>query len=913
MTRVSISQAQNGSIKGTVLDKDTNEHLPFVNILVQGTNIGTTSNIDGQFEIVLAPGAYTIDFLFVGYKSFSQKITILKNESQTVKVQLAEQSQVIDEVKIIARVGRQTESALLLEQKEAVVISEGIGSVELSRRSVSDVASAVTKVTGITKQAETVVVRGLGDRYNAAYYNGLPLPSSDPRKKLIDLEVFKTGIISNINIAKTIQPDYYSDYSGASINIKAKRPPRTFSSELKTGVGINFEDFGKDFYRQKGGRYDYFGFDDGSRRYPIIFQGAENELFTTARIDNPPNFFDTSFNTSKWHIPLNFNVGLNLGYTFHFNNEESSLGFFSAVSYWNSFQILEDNIEAVYNSQGEFRDNYDVDLFSFSTNSTGVINVEYKINNDHRIIWNTLAINHSTDELKEFFGTDVEGDSLFIRRATFNRELLLVNQLLGKHQFNAFSLNWASAYNFIDNSIPDRKQNTLGYREDIEDYSFALSNNDPRRTHRYWQDIVENQLAGRLALNYRINKDQELEKKITIGVNLQKKDFDFQANQLNYTIINPLRTSPTPINSIDRALNLGNLRANQYIISENPNSSRFIEGELMVYGVYVNAELDFGKLTLVPAIRFEQSDQKTFYRLRTDPLTSPFQVAEIDENYFLPSLSVRYGLNDQMNLRFAGGPSVIRPKFLEIAPFLYEDVTEATIGNPGLENSEIINLDLKYEYFPSHGEVVAITVFTKFIDNPIEKVNEASSSETRTFINGENAIVAGIEAEIRKNISEKISGGINASYIFTESQTNPNQTTGRGTNIVITNPEHDLQGASPLIINANITFKDYIINKVESQLTLDYNYTDQSLYAIGGSTSSLGVQGIGDEFKKGIHSLNFIMRNKVSEKLNLNMSLKNILNSKKERFIDQENIEEELTTYRYGTGLSLSIGLSYKF
>ena len=911
----SISQAQNGSIKGTVIDKATNTPLPFVDVLVQGTSIGTTSNGDGKFEIVLTPGSYTIDFSYIGYKTLSESIAIRMNESQTVTVQLAEDSQIIDEVKVTAKVSKETESALLLEQKEAVVISEGIGAVELSKRSVSDVASAVTKITGITKQSETVIVRGLGDRYNAAYYNGLPLPSSDPRKKLIDLEVFKTGIISNISIAKTIQSNYYSDYSGASINVKAKRPPRAFSSEFKIGTGTNFETFGKDFYRQKGGRYDYFGFDDGSRRYPIVFQRSKKDLFTTANINNPPNFFGTSFNTSKWHIPLNFNIGLNAGHTFLFNNGESSFGIFSSVSYSNDYKILEDNTEAIYNSQGEFRDNYDVDQFSFSTNSTGVINAEYKIDNNHRLKWNALAINHSSDELREFFGENPEGDSLFIRRGTFKQELLLVNQLLGSHAFDAFSLDWGGVYNFINNSIPDRKQNTLGYREDIENYSFALSNNDQGQNHRYWQDITENQLAGRFALSYKLNEEEGRKKKIMIGTNIQKKYFDFEANQLNYKIVNPLRISPTPIDNIDGALNLENLRSNQYVVSENPNSSRFVEGELSVYGIYSNAELNFGQFTLVPGIRFEQSNQETFYRLRTiDRVSDPFQVAEIDKSYILPSLSVRYRLNDQMNLRFAGGRSVIRPKFLEIAPFLYEDVTESTIGNPGLENSEITNLDLKYEYFPNDGEVVAVTVFTKFIDNPIEKVNEASSSETRTFINGEKAIATGIEGEIRKNISEKFSGGINASYIFTQSETDPQKRTGRGTNIVITNPEHDLQGASPLIINANLTYKDYIINNVESQLTLDYNYTDRSLYAIGGSIiSKTDVDGIGDEFKKGIHSLNFIMRNKINNKLSIDISLKNILNSKNERFIDQKNIEKELTTYRYETGLNLSIGLSYKF
>ncbi len=189
---VSISFAQKGTISGKITDKDVNnEPMPFANVMLKGTTIGTATDIDGNFELAVNPGNYVVQISFVGYETVEVPVQVKANETITVNQAIGSGSVKLDDIVVTQTINRQKENALLLEQKNAVEIKQNIGAQELSRKGVSDVATAVTKTTGITKQegSGTIFVRGLGDRYNSTTLNGLPLPSTDPEKKNIGLDI----------------------------------------------------------------------------------------------------------------------------------------------------------------------------------------------------------------------------------------------------------------------------------------------------------------------------------------------------------------------------------------------------------------------------------------------------------------------------------------------------------------------------------------------------------------------------------------------------------------------------------------------------------------------------------------------------------------------------------------------------
>ena len=213
------------TISGTVTDKDMETAtLPFVNISLQGTNIATTSDENGHYSIDVKPGSYTIEFSYIGYLTSVENVLVNQSEEKSLNKSLLSDSEVLTEVVIKARVNRQKESALLMEQKNLVEIKQHIGAEEFSKKGVGNAAAAVAKVTGISKAegSGTMYVRGLGDRYNSTSLNGLPIPSNDTEKKNIDLELFPTDIIQYIGIDKIYSAKMYGDFAGGNIDIVSK-------------------------------------------------------------------------------------------------------------------------------------------------------------------------------------------------------------------------------------------------------------------------------------------------------------------------------------------------------------------------------------------------------------------------------------------------------------------------------------------------------------------------------------------------------------------------------------------------------------------------------------------------------------------------------------------------------------------
>ena len=200
-----IANAQDrGTVKGLLTDKEyNNDPLPFANVQLKGTTIGTTSDFDGLYTLSLDPGDHTIVFSFLGYKKIEKKFIITSGETIIIdQLMSAEEGVALDEIIIKSSTNKEKVSVLILEQKKAIAIKTVLGAQELSIKGISDAGAAVTKTTGVSKGTKNIIVRGLGDRYNSTTFNGLPLPSEDPEYKNISLAFFETSIIKNIGVNK---------------------------------------------------------------------------------------------------------------------------------------------------------------------------------------------------------------------------------------------------------------------------------------------------------------------------------------------------------------------------------------------------------------------------------------------------------------------------------------------------------------------------------------------------------------------------------------------------------------------------------------------------------------------------------------------------------------------------------------
>jgi len=911
-----------GTVKGKVTDKEmSGDVLPFANIYVKGTSIGSTTDMDGNYTISVPVGQQTIVFSFIGYQTIEETINVVAGKTTVLNKEMgASEGVALDEIEITTTVNKEKESALLLEQKKATVIQTKIGAQELSKKGVSDVATAVTKTTGISKQEGSggVFVRGLGDRYNVTMLNGLPLPSNDPSKKNINLDIFSTDIVQYVGIDKTYSPQNYGDFGGANIDISSKVYTGTGFVELGLGMGANSAAVSQsDFYLTDGPNYSGFY----SNNYPDFPLNNYN--------------FETSWDRVKSNPPINGSYSIKGGDVFNIG-ENAKINFFSVASFDNGYKYKEGIARGNVATNGLIRRDYDYKGYSYETNTTlmGGLRFKYK---DHTFNYNGLYVNTTTQKQEEYEGiVDVfdyapEGGA-FVQRQTFDRTQLIVHQLLGDHRLNdKFDISWGGSYNFVLNNVPNRRQVILSpddWDEPEGPKSFRNANNQSDN-HRYYHNLQEEELAARVATSYKFakNEDDEYKGKLILGYNGRFKNAYFEATQFNFAI-RDRGNQPIVEDQYD---------LDSYFNQENFNNGLFeivtFRGGLgsgidvlLPQTYYAEQYINAGFMSLeymfseafsgVFGVRLEQVNQNVYWDTSLSNGENELSFLE-----YLPSVSLKYVLNDQQNLKFAASKTYTLPQYKERAPFQYEDVANTTFGNAALYQSTNYNIDFKWDYFPKSSEIISAGVFGKYIQNPINEIVINSASNDVSWVNsGDKATVIGAEIELRKNIFEDeiesgdnylksdLTAGFNFSYMYSNQELDGDkvlrETTERGfpLSVDFSFDESSLTGASDVLVNADVSYFREFTNKRSIRTTLAYNYFSDRLY-------SLATEGRGNLVQSGVSTLDFILKSKVNEKIGLNLSVKNILNPTYKTTQEKQDV----IVSSYKKGLDVSFSLTYNF
>jgi outer membrane receptor protein involved in Fe transport len=905
-----LTFAQNkGTISGVLTDKDSNnETLPFANVLLKGTQINATTDIDGKYSINAPAGDYVIQFSFIGYESIETNVTVKSGEKITISKALGSSSYKLDDVVITTTVNKQKETALLLEQKNAVEIKQSIGAQELARKGVSDVASAVTKVSGVSKQegSGSVFVRGLGDRYNVTTLNGLPLPSNNPKNKNILLDIFSTDVVESVGISKTFESQNYADFGGANVDIVAKKMSGSPFVQVGVGVGTNTNVSKLNhFYLQDGP--SYFGFKKIST--------PSNPLL--------PYNYSTSWDRQERKNTLNNNFSLSAGKKFNVG-ENGSIGTFITAGFDAENKYNEGIYRTNITAQGTANADYFRKSYEFNTNSTVMGTADYKINRNNSILYTTLFLNSTSQDYSEYDGKNIEFSGLdqvgFIKRGTFNKTQLLVNQLIGKHKYNErLDANWKIGYSLLDNTIPDRMQNTFVPSNDgSTDYNFFK--NSSINNHRYYQSLKEKEWSANIAGSYNFVKtaDDEFKGKATLGYSGKMKTVDFNSQQYSFfPETNKTLFPKDGFNNTDLYLNDTNFN-----LANGDSSSKLSQlysGHLNIHAIYGNAQYNFtDRLSVILGGRFEQIEQYVYYMSLDAPDGTGNTYAPVK---FLPSVIAKYKLNDKQNLKFAASNTYTLPQFKEKVKILFQEVGQSYEGNDKLYASTNYNADLSWELYPSNDEILSVTAFGKLIQNPINEMYTNSSSGNITWANtGEKAVVAGIELEFRKNIfevsdandlKEKLSFGFNGSYMYQDmdlSNAKVLNENGFGANFTYKNSK--LSGAADFLANADMSFTKEFKNDKDITATVTYAYVSDKLAVIGTSER-------GNLIDKSIGRLDFILKSSLTKKLNIGLSYKNILNPVYTRFTDQSKAPviktADVLASSYKIGSNLSLSLNYKF
>lgn len=918
-----VLHAQNdtsGSIVGKLTDKEMDgEPLPFANVLIKGTSKGATTDMEGLYSLTnLEEGTYTIAFSFLGYETLEvPNVEVVAGKITEVNTELGSSAASLDEVVISTVSRRDSEVALLLDQKNAIEIKQSIGTEELARKAVNTVEQGLSKVSGITTvQDRGIFVRGLDDRYNFLMINGLPVASSDPDFKIIPLSYISTNIISSVDVFKTFNPALYQDFAGASFLLNTKNAPSKSVTTVNFGVNYNTNSTFHDLKIDESGKQEYLGYTGDGRALPAPFQ--EGELSYRSTPEESQRLFNTSWTPTTKNAPLDTRFGITHGQNIYSNNEES-MGYFFSLNYRNSHQ-KRTGVERTLNSEGTAGQDFSSETFEFSTQKSGFFSLHYNKFDKLDLTFNTIYLQNTSNFIREAVGrndgfTQLNNRDFFIRDIKYTENDLLTLQLLGDYEWNSkkHQIHFGASGSMGNNNVPDRR--VLRAAGQGEDSEYITTNGI--NPFKFYQTLENTNYNTRIEyeLGLQRNEDNGFNTIIRVGHNFDLINYDFfnrfitaQASGTNLPNLN----TNDPQTFFDRGFSDGFLR---YTSTFDPTASSKIQQ--YVNAGYINITKKWNDLLLDIGVRAEHAPREITYREPLDRPETPYEVLKYDPLDFSPSLNIKYNLNETSNLRLAGSLTTTRPRLREILPTVYQDGDgNQVIGNPELLNSRNYNVDLKYEIFPTNAQILALTVFGKYLENPIERLARATSVGYRTYFdNFEEAYLYGLELEAKLNIGEisgsegleKITFGFNG--ILMSSNANAGENDPRFA--AVTNKDRQLQGASNWGINADLGYEIYSMEETESSINLIFNTFGRRIYAVG-------VEGADEIYEKPLNQLDLSWNTQFNEHWGLRLTARNLLNE--ETLFTQDPTQDIRFPNRFSNviegfdlGTTFGANVTYKF
>lgn len=875
-----FSYAQNkGIIAGTLTDKDlNNESLPFANVSIKGTNIGVTTDETGKYTISVDAGSYTIQFSFLGYETVEEKVEVKAGETVTINKALGSGSYQLKDVVIQNTVSREKESALLMEQKNAVEIKQSIGTQEMQRKGVSNVEQGVAKISGVSKVADRgIFIRGLDDRYNYLQINGLNFIPSDPNLKTIPLNFIPTDIVRNIDVFKTFNSGLYQDFAGAAINIWTKDISSKPYTKVSLTGGFNSISSFKDFKSGNEGGADFFGYSGNNRVIPSVFNENIAQGYQASSSESK-DMFNSSWSPEITKAPLSIGTSITNSDSFDLSNDRK-IGYIFNVNFSNNY-LSQTGQRRNLNSEGTAFKNFELSNSKYFTQKSALASVNYKKTSRYNFLFNIIYIQNSESTIEEIQGENT--DFITIDRPFFLRDTKYIEntsfgiQQLGTLYFKEkkHTLEYGIAATIGKNNMPDRKTLiTEGVGENADFVTFNGAN-----PFRFYSILDNLNVNGKVEYEIKFGNDVDGKSKNIIR-------FGYAGDMTNYDFFNRTIRVNGGGNLTDTTIDTNNPQA--FFDTNFDNGSLFyastsdptykVKIAQFINAGFLNYNRNWEKLTADLGVRFEYMFRETKSRTETSTVTSPFEIKLYDPIDFSPILNLKYALNDKTNMRFTASKTSTKPRFREILPFRYQDGDgNFSIGNPDLKNTQNYNVDLKYELFPNQTSMVAVALFGKHIQDPITRLLEGTSTGFLTkYVNFEEANLYGIELESNFSLdlifgetffAKRTTFGINTIFMKSEEKADKAKFPR------ITSTDRSLQGASDFIINADIVYELIKNEKVESKVSFIYNTFSDRIYAVG-------TDGASDIKQKPIDILDFTWRNTFSKKYQLNLTVKNILNS----------------------------------
>ena len=872
-------------IKGVVLDKKTGEPLIGVNVLLKESGKGVSTDMEGAFEFGgIARGSYTLAVSYITYRTRELTVNTAEEGSRSLVIELEPEEQLLNEVTVTARKRLEGERALLMERQTAILAIENMGTKEMAVKGISNVQEGVKKLTGISiASAGQLIVRGLGDRYSSTTLNGLAIASPNPDNKLIPLDLFPTSTVQNITVSKVYGAEEFADYSGAHIDIRTKEDISDdfLSVGLSTGGALNT--LGKQGYRMDRA---------GSLFSTPSVDGAVMKMSLTEfdQYVKTKEIFPTSFAVEKRRALPDLGGELSFGKRFTLGGQ--SLHLLGAVNASNGYRHMTDAFARTLEATGNVQSDFAYDSYEQTLNVAALGYAGCTLRSHDRIGYTFFYTRNASDTYQLREGTDSEGHDLTGSHNTTHIYTLTNHQLTGRHHWNGdrLTLEWDGSYGETGSSEPDRRQ-VMFVRDEGTLRLFKLNRQE---TMRYFGSLDETEWNGKVAVKWQWRDDNFLK----VGFNYKDKDRDYTGTRFYYNL-NRLNPTVTSVYDTDDYLNQVAVADGTVTIERKmqPKDS-YRAGNEIAAGYAVADFYPVSELLVNLGLRYEQSCQ--WVRYASDGGERYGRKRTLEQGDLFPTLNLKYTPAKGHTLRFSASRTVTRPSFVEMAPFLYQETYGGAQirGNENLTNAYNYNFDLRYELFAESGDMLSVTGYFKHLNKPIERIQELNGGATlHSFRNAEDGMAGGVEMEFRKTLAEGLRLAANVSYMYTNVKLPQDG--------AYTNKERSLQGASPILVNADLTYAPRLRGERTLNMALLYNLQGSRIHAVG-------VSGLGDIVQEAVHTLNFNLAYSPSAHWNLKLKVNDLLG--RDMVFKQEvpATGSKLTVERYGKGTDFEVGIGYK-
>jgi hypothetical protein len=897
-----------GLLEGQIVSVEDGQPVAGARIFVSGTPIDVQTDAEGRYRIELPPGDYSLSVLAASFNAQTvSEIQIASEQTATRAIELTPAGLELPDFVVLEPFVEGSLAAFVEERRTSAAVTDVLGAEQISRAGDSDAAGALKRVTGLTLvDGKFIYVRGLGERYSSTLLNGAQVPSPDPTRRVVPLDLFPTELLSGILVQKTYTADMPGEFGGGTVQLRTRGVPESFLLRTSLTVGYNDGTTGEKGLDYRGGNRDWSGFDDGNREAPPDLLAPTFPTNPAAIEGLGEALAAKGYTISESTIGPDLGGSISIGDDFQFSDGAWSLGYIGAVRYSQTWDTREEERNIIALGADALRP---VELglrtsTDRNVDASGFFSTGLKVGELHDVVATVTQLRQTTDS-RQFEDLNESGDVERRHELEWVENELTVRQFTGQHSLPELMnlvIGWQYTKSTANRYSPNTREYRYRFDEGLQEFVVNPFSNQQR-----FEDLTDDADEYRLDLKLPIEFSDEISLQVSAGASQLEKNRVSSIRRFNFAGGRP----PGVFFDIEDFYIPANIGpgAQQQRLRDVTLATDAYTADQSLDAYYLMLDGAWGPWRLNAGARQEDNFQRVVTR---QPFSAnPVEIVGlIEESDLLPAATLTWAYSDNAQVRLAYSETLSRPDIREQSPADFIDplLDIRVIGNPDLVQATIENVDLRWEYYFSATESFSIALFQKEFLNPIELVASPASGALLNIRNADSATNTGIEIDYYRSLASVGRAGwlpdflkrvpwqdvfISANYARIDSTIDLGEDPG-----LVTNVSRPLQGQSPYVANLSLS---YLPEDGDVEATLLYNVSGERI-------SRVGIRGIPDTLEQPFHQLDFTLSAALPwDGWKAKLRLRNILDDTSEFLVGDQ------VARRFDKGREVAVSLEWRY